>query len=265
MREFLAYFFGKGENPEFENFTLAHFLPIIFAALLIFLIYLFRDKIKKSKYENTFRYILAFGLIISEMSYYWRLIGIPSLGPNPIDHLPVTVCGWAVIFCSYMVIGKSQNLFDISYFWLLSGSIFALLTPTVITYTGPTRFRYYQFWCEHLLGYVAIFYMIFVHKMRPYFKSIIKSYVALVVLAVIAYFTNRMLGPGANYLFMARPEDTPSVLDILPPNFALRLVIMASVVTLLFMISYLPWFIKDRKAKKVLIIKEEKQKEMVTK
>ena len=83
--------------------------------------------------------------------------------------------------------------------------------------------------------------------MRPTFKSAIKSYVALVVLAVIAFFTNRMLGPGANYLFMARPEDTPSILDILPPNFALRLLIMAAAVTALFFVAYLPWLLKDRK------------------
>ena len=83
-----------------------------------------------------------------------------------------------------MVIGKTQSLFDISYFWLFSGSIFALITPTVITYTGPTRFRYYQFFVEHTAGYVAVFYMIFVHKMRPTFRSMVKSYVAL--LAVIS-------------------------------------------------------------------------------
>lgn len=261
IKNFFAYFFGQGETEEFTNFTLAHLLPILFGAFIIFLTYKFRNKLANSKYDNTVRYILAFSLIVSEMSYYWRLIGIPSLGPNPVDHLPITVCGWAVVFCSYMVIGKNQTLFDISYFWLLSGTLFALITPTVITYTGPTRFRYYQFWAEHLLGYIAIFYMIFVHKMRPTFKSFIKSYVALVVLAVIAYFTNVMIGPGANYLFMARPEDTPSVLDILPPNFALRLVIMAAVISLLFFVAYLPWFIKDKKTKNTIsdVIEEEKE------
>ena len=148
---------------------------------LIFLIYRFRRSLQQWRSEKTVRYILAFALIICEMSYFWRLIAIPSLQPNPVDHLPITVCGWTVIFCSYMLVGKSQTLFDISYFWLFSGTVFALITPTVITYTGPTRFRYYQFWLEHTLGYVAVFYMIFVHGMRPAVKSAIKSYCALVV------------------------------------------------------------------------------------
>ena len=265
MKEFLGYFFGIGETEEFTNFTLPHFLPIILAVADILLIYKTKDRLAASKADKYIRYTLAFCLIISEMSYYWRLVGVPSLDPNPIDHLPITVCGWAVVFCSYMVIGKTQTLFDISYFWLLSGSVFALLTPTVISFTGPTRFRYYQFWFEHLLGYIAIFYMIFVHKMRPTIKSAIKSYVAFAIIAVVAYFANRMLGPGANYLFMARPEDTPSVLDILPPNFLLRLLIMIAAISLLYFIAYLPWLIIDLKAKKKIGKEAEKEKELAVK
>ena len=251
MKEFFSYFFGAGTEIEFTNFSFAHFAPIFVAIGIIFTIYFCRKPLQNCKHENIFRYILAFALIVSEMSYYWRLIALPDLlDPNPIDHLPITVCGWAVVFCSFMLVGKSQTLFDISYFWLFSGSIFALITPTVISYTGPTRFRYYQFWAEHTLGYIAIFYMIFVHNMRPNWLSMVKSYVILVVLAVIAYFANQILGPGANYLFMAKPEDTPSILDILPPNFLLRICVMAGAVTMLFFLSYLPWLIKDIRTKK---------------
>ena len=249
MKEFLKYFLGKGETEEFSNFGLSHFLPILIMIGLILLMWKFQDRIRGFKHEKVFRYVLAFALLLSDMSYYWRLIAMPELGPNPVDNLPITVCGWAVISASYMVIGKSKTLFDISYFWVFSGTIFALITPTVITYTGPTRYRYYQFWLEHTLGYIAVFYMIFVHKMRPTVKSAIKAYLALAVLAVVAYGANRLIGPGANYLFMARPEDTPSILDILPPNFALRLCVMAAAVTILFALSYLPWYLKDRKAK----------------
>ena len=250
MKEFFHYFFGQGETIEFENFTLEHFLPIILLGVVIFLIYKFRDKIRDYKHEGRIRLALALMLIITEMSYYWRIVGVTTLEGSPIDHLPITVCGWCVIFSSYMIVTKSQGLFDIVYFWLFAGTIFALITPTVISYTGPTRFRYYQFWLEHTLGYVAVFYAMFVHKIRPTVKSAIKSYVLLAILAVIAYVANSVLGPGANYLFMAKPEDTPSILDILPPNFALRLVIMAAAVSTLFFVSYLPWLIKDIKAKK---------------
>ncbi len=250
MLAFFRYFFGKGESVEFVNFTLAHFLPVLVAAGIICLIYRFRHRIRDMKNERFFRYAIAFTAIISDMSYYWRLIGMPSLEPNPVDHLPISVCGWVAIFASYMVIGKSQTLFDICYFWTFSGSVFALITPTVITFTGPTRFRYYQFWTEHLIIFIAIFYMIFVHQMRPNKRSIVKAYVGMAALAGVAYFANSLIGPGANYLFMAKPEDTTSILDILPPNFALRLCVMAVAITALFLLAYWPWYVKDRKSMK---------------
>ena len=249
MKAFLSYFLGEGTTVEFSNFTLAHFAPILIMVGLILLMWRFQDRLRGFRGEKNLRYLLAFALILSEMSYYWRLVAVPSLGPNPVDHLPITVCGWVVVFASYMVIGKSQTLFDICYFWLFSGSVFALIPPTVITYTGPTRFRYYRFWLEHTLGYIAVFYMIFVHRLRPTVKSAVKAYIALVALAVVAFFANRLIGPGANYLFLAKPEDTPSILDILPPNFVLRLLVMVAAVSALFFMSYLPWLLMDRKAK----------------
>ena len=250
MKEFFEYFFGKGDTVEFENFTLAHFLPILLMIAVIVLIYVFRNKLRESKRDKNLRLALALIMIITEMSYFWRLVGVPSLGANPEDHLPITLCGWGVIFGSYMLVTKNQTLFDIPYFWLFSGTIFALITPTVITYTGPTRYRYYQFWLEHTTGYIAIFYMIFVHGMRPTWKSFFKAYAATVIMAAIAFFANMLIGGNANYLYMARPEETKSVLDFLPANFAVRVLFMAAVVTLLFFLAYLPWLIKDRKARK---------------
>ena len=145
-----------------------------------------------------------------------------------------------------MLVGKSQRLFDIVYFWVLGCSVFALLTPTVLTYCGPTRFRYYQFWLEHTLTYIAIFYMIFVHNMRPVFRSYIRSASALTAMVIFAAWVNSMI-PGANYLYMARPESAPSILDILPPNYALRIMVMMLAITAMFSLAYLPWYIKDKK------------------
>ena len=247
MQNFFIYFFGVGNEPEFALFTLAHFAPILLLIVAVYILYQKRTAIKNSSYEKNLRYILGFLLIICDMSYYWRLAACPWLSEGPAVTLPIGVCTWSVIFCSFMMIGKSQRLFDITYFWLFTGALFALLTPTPLTYCGPTRFRYYQFWLEHTLSYIAVFYMIFVHKMRPNRKSIVRSFCALLALAMFAAWVNHMI-PGANYLYMARPESAPSVLDILPPHYGLRITIMAAVIITMFGIAYLPWYLKDRKA-----------------
>ena len=118
MKEFLEYFFGIGTEVEFTNFSIAHFAPILLMIAAICLIYRNQNRLAASSYERNLRFVLAFTMIIAEMSYFWRLVGVPALNPNPVDHLPITVCGWAVIFGSYMLVGKSQRLFDICYFWL---------------------------------------------------------------------------------------------------------------------------------------------------
>lgn len=251
MKEFLKYFFSNGSEGEFRYFSLAHFIPLILLGGIIFLIIKFKDKIREYRYEDNVRLTLAFLCILTEMAYFWRLVGVPSLHPNPTDHLPITMCGWGVIFSGFLILTKKQTLFDITYFWLFSGTLFALMTPTVITTCGPTRFRYYQFWLEHSLGYVVLFYMMFVHHMRPHLLSIVKSFGALLILAFVAIYVNHLL-PGANYLFVAMPEDAPSFLDFLPTNYVLRLLIMGCIIILLFCIAYLPWFTKDQKLKKKL-------------
>lgn len=247
MKECLRYFFGAGTEPEFALFTPAHFAPIVLLIGVLFLLYRYREALRESPHETKVRYVLAFVLIICDMSYYWRLAAAPWLSGGPAESLPIGVCGWSVIFCAFMMVGKSQRLFDIAYFWLLTGSLFALITPTPLTYCGPTRFRYYQFWLEHTMGYVAIFYMIFVHGLRPNRRSLVRSYCALLAMAVLAAWVNHMI-PGANYLYMARPESAPSVLDILPPNYGLRVAIIVAVITAMFGFAYLPWYLKDRKA-----------------
>ena len=60
MKDFFIYFFGKGETPNFTNFTFSHFAPILTMRTVIALIWFFRDKLAGWKHEKALRYILAF-------------------------------------------------------------------------------------------------------------------------------------------------------------------------------------------------------------
>ena len=255
MIEFFRYFFGKGEQIEFKLFTLAHFIPVLLAIIIILLIFKFRENLANLKHEKAIRMGLGFALIIAEMAYYWRKTAMPSLGSGPYTDLPISICGWVLIFSCFLVNNKSQTLYDIIYFWLFSGTLLAVITPTAISYTGPTRFRYYQFWAAHTLGYIALFYMTFVHKMRPNWKSMAKSGIALFILAMIATFANNILGPGANYLYMASVEETASLLNLLPKNYWLKMLVLAVVVGTMFFLAYLPWFVKDFRQKRKIVEK----------
>ncbi len=106
------------------------------------------------------------------------------------------------------------------------------------------------------MGYIVIFYMTFVHGMRPRVKSIFKSAGALGILAVVAIIANTVLGDDSNYLFLATTEDGATVLDILPTSLPLKLLVMACVVAVLFFLAYLPWLLIDRNKKKNALAEE---------
>ncbi len=252
-------FLDNGVPGEFKYFTLAHFIPLIIMGIIIFLIIKYKDAIRNWKHESSLRLIFAFIMIIMDMSYYWLVIN-PNIPTSPVEHLPIRVCGWACIFGSYLLVSKSKTLFDINYFWVFAGSVNALITPAVITNAGPSHYRYYQFWIEHTSLFICMIYMIFVHKMRPTWRSYFKSFAALFILALIAIAVNKAI-PGANYLYLEGVVEGDSILNILPSNFWLRFGIMFILANVLFVIAYLPFLIKDIKnnpeLKQIIIANEE--------
>ena len=108
MANFFTYFFGAGSETEFSLFTPAHIAPILLMLAVIFLIRRNSDSLRGWKHEEKIRYALAFALIICDMSYYWRLVAMPSLEHGVMENLPLGVCQWSVIFCSFLVLGKSR-------------------------------------------------------------------------------------------------------------------------------------------------------------
>jgi len=236
-------FFDHGIEGEFSYFSLAHFAPIIIMLIIIFLLYKYGSKLKDWKHEENARIVFAVIVLLSDMSYFWHKIYI---GANVANHLPVTVCGWAAIMSSFMLMTKKKGIFDVVYFFVLAGSINALITPAVIIDNGPTHFRYYQFWIEHTSIFIAVFYMLFVHKFKINLKSLIRASIAILVMGAVAIYVNSNI-EGANYLFLSSTEAGESVLNFLPSNIFLRLGIMSSILFTMFGLAYIPWIYLNKK------------------
>ncbi len=248
-------FFGFGEFGDFRYWSLAHFLPIILSAVAIYLIFRYRAFFRTWKHEENFRFFMGAAMILVEMSYFWRLLYVGSSDPTQVldlmDKLPLQVCEWTCIFAAFMMMKKSENIYQICFYVCLSAGLFPLLTPAVIRSTGPAYYRYYQYWLEHLLPIIGLFYMTFVHGFRAKLHGVFYGVGFLGVLAAFAVVCNLKI-PGANYLYLVTEEDTPTIADVLPNNIGIRLVIFAAVIfTLFFAIYALSRFIdKKTSAKK---------------
>lgn len=238
-------FWGRGEISDFKYFSFAHIIPILFLIILIVLLIKFRNYLKNPKVSKIFCLTLAFLLILSELSYYWRIIYI---GGDITYDLPIAVCTWNIIFCSLMILSKNKTLFDISYFNVLVLGLVPLITPAVISDCGPSYFRYYQFWIAHFLPIIAVLYMIFVEGFRPNWWSMLKAFCFLIILSGFAIWANSTI-EGANYLFLSNTLTAPSLVDFLPNNLWLKLLIITTLISVGFIIAYVPYIVIDCKSK----------------
>jgi uncharacterized membrane protein YwaF len=101
-----------------------------------------------------------------------------------------------------MMMSKNKNLYSVSYFITLVFAPIALIYPTVINVTGPTYYRYYQFWLEHCMPIIAVFYMKFVHGYRPTYKGMLFSFGIIVCIGILCAFANAAF-PEADYLYVS--------------------------------------------------------------
>ena len=238
-------FFGYGEPGDFSYWSVAHFAPLAVLALVIFLIWHFRARLRVWKHEETLRFLMAFVMMLLDMSYYWRVLYVGSADPSQTTlllELPLHVCGWTCIAAIFMIAKKSPLLYQFCFYTCLTFGIFPLLTPSVITTTGPGYYRYYQFWLEHMLPIIAVMYLTFVHGFRPKRKGIAVAWGILSVLLILSLICNYKI-EGANYLFLAAgtADGGGSLMDVLiriAPALWMRILVLAAVGTALFFAVY---------------------------
>lgn len=245
-------FFGYGDKGNFQMFSFFHFLPVVLLIVAIILTYKFRENIKNFKYEKTLRYTIACVMLFAEMSYFWRLlyIGNSDLGERTLlTRLPFQICEWTCIFAVIMLFTESKHLFDIDIVVCLTVGLLPLAYPAVISRTGPSYFRYYQYWLEHILPVYALFYMMFIKGFKYDVKKSYKAIVFLFILGIICIYLNYKI-PNGTYMYLQGNALGEGLSSILPNNQFGRLGIYLAVCSLLFAVEFLAFYFVDAMKRK---------------
>ena len=184
--------FGYGEKGEFRPWTLAHFMPILVTIAGIWLLGVFGGQIRHSPHEEQIRCALMFVMMLCEFTYFWRLAYV---GPEDHSHktmmmrLPLQICEWTLLLEIPMLVLKSQFLFNMVFYLTLTCNLVPFFVPVVISKSGPRYIRYYQFWGEHILPLWSMFYLFFVHGLRPHPIGILMQMIMLfIMLPIVLYF-----------------------------------------------------------------------------
>lgn len=238
-----AGFFGYGERGDFVPWSIWHILPLLVIAAVIILLWRYREQIRNWKGERSFRFIYAFVMLVAEMSYFWRILYIGNewgLG-TLMDKLPLQICQWGLICAVFALMSESEALFGINFFVTICLTMPALFVPSVLIFTGPEYYRYYQYWMEHGMPLIAVFYMMFVQGKRPKYQHLWLSVGMLVLLSIPSVIANRSI-PGVNYMYLGNfAEGSTAAVDplsFIPGSQALRYVMMMALVIGLFHLLY---------------------------
>lgn len=197
--------------------------------------YVFRDILRKDKYEKLFSHFIGTSLIIHQIVlYYWYI-------DNDLfclkEALPLYICRISVILSIIMMFTKSHKLFDILYFWGIGGASIALIFHDNTLYPYP-HYMFIQFFISHAGILISTLFMIFVHRYTPDINSIKRTFKWTLIYFAITIPTNYLI--DSNYCYLRK---LPCFVEIpFLPNTPLFFVPLMIIGLLgLFTLMYLPF------------------------
>ncbi|SES01327.1 conserved hypothetical integral membrane protein TIGR02206 [Gracilibacillus ureilyticus] len=231
--------FNQADFP-FQAFSLSHLFMILLTLVLLVFMYFFRDPIRK-KYKRLVKYSLIAFLLLGEIFFHlWYLLHDRW---DVVINLPFQLCSISLYLCTIMLLTRSYRVFEVSFFVSMTGAFIAILTPEL--FFGFPHLRFFQFFLAHIAIVLACFYMIWIEEYKPSFRSVIKAFVVLNIMAFFVFIVNKMI--GSNYMFLARKPSNASIIDFLGPYpwYILSLEVIAFSI---FLLLYFVFFKRRRTA-----------------
>ena len=235
------------EVEEFKIFGFEHlltiFLIICFSVLFPFLL-----RNLKTSSKSKIALGLAIFIILNELikPFYY-----PALYPERYDFLstlPLHLCNLASLFIAIFFISKIRFFFNLSFFWGISGVLMALTQPDY-PYDFP-HLHFILFNFNHALLLFSIFFAFITLKNIPDFKSYQDTIFYSIPIVLVVFSINLLINflsknTVANYMYLIEFPLGENLTRFMPdPPF--HVLIFIPIALLLFSITYLPFYFKDK-------------------
>ena len=196
---------------QFELFGLSHWVAIFLFLLLVVLLPWYAKTYLNANQQN--RVGITIGLIVFLNYPIWIILEIFAGSFDVTLHLPLHLCRFANLLIPFVMIKRNYFVFEILYFWGLSGMLQGMITPDIVE--DFPHFHYFRYFAGHHLLVVAVIYAVVVYNLKPTLNSLKKAFIALNVFLVIAFFANLAL--DANYFWIMGKPPAGSLLDFMGP------------------------------------------------
>jgi hypothetical integral membrane protein (TIGR02206 family) len=163
---------------------------------------------------------------------------LPTLAAQ---HLPFQLCDWVIFACAAALTWRRQLAYELAWFWGLSGTLQAVLTPDLVEDFPGVHFLTFQL--LHAGVIVAVLYLTMGLGMRPRPGSVLRAWVWLQGYAAVTALVDWLL--GANYGYLRHKPAHASLYDYLGP-WPWYLLGVEGLALALFAACYAPFAVLDR-------------------
>ena len=165
----------------------------------------------------------------------WTAITLGLDRFNVVQSLPLSICNLFSLVAPFLFWTPNQRRFEIVYFFVLSGTLQAIITPD--PEGGFPSYGFFKYWIVHCGLVIVVIHHLIAFKLFPRAKGILVTFMWLNIYILCLIPINLLL--DANYFYLMRKPITPTLLDFFGPwpNYIFATEVLAIVV---FAIMYMP-------------------------
>lgn len=226
-------------SPPFELFSPSHLWTIVVTLAVVVTVPLLARHRLPAREARALALAIAVGLVVYRTG--WTAHRVIGHGDPLRNVVPLGICPLLFYLCAWVLWKRDQAVYEVSYYWALSGTLQSLITPDV-TRGFPDR-EYLSFFASHGALILAVLYATFVFDMRPRWSSIPRVTFITALYAAVLIPINALL--GTNHMYVNAKPVNASLLDYLGPWpwYNLTGIGLALV---LFSLAYVPFFVASR-------------------
>ncbi len=181
---------------EFTLFGFSHFIALSIITVLIVFILIKLQTIDPEKLKKRLNPLLA--ILILTQATIWRIVFLSQNDFSLTNDLPFHLCGISQVLMIIYLIKPNKKLFNILYYWIMSGSTLGIIIPD-LKLDFPSA-RYFAMFLPHSLLIFTMLYLLLIQKKKPAKGSALYAFMVLNIYAVFLIPIN--LITKGNYLFL---------------------------------------------------------------
>ncbi len=155
--------------------------------------------------------------------------------------LPMQLCDWAAFVVIVALLRRNRRLYEVAYFWGLSGTLQAILTPNL--QVAFPDFRFISFFVGHCSIVAGVIFMTVAMRFRPVAGSLPRAWLWSQVYLAAALLVNRLV--DGNYGFLSHKPNGASLLDILSTDKVTYILELDLLAIAFFVALYAPFAVYD--------------------